>query len=48
MAQVEHLVKHRVGEAFHPRNAVANFTNHTHILLARREFALADLSFNLL
>ena len=48
VAEVEHLVEHRVGQAFDLGHAVADFANDADVLLGRRGFDAGDLRFNFL
>jgi hypothetical protein len=44
----EHLVEHRVGKTFNPRDAICDLTDDTHILLGSRDLRSRDLRFNFL
>jgi hypothetical protein len=48
MAQVKHLVEHRVAETFYASHAVAHFPNDAHVLLSRCGFKACNLGFKFL
>ena len=48
VAEVEHLVEHRVGQAFDLGHAVADFADDADVLFRRRGFGAGDLGFNFL
>lgn len=46
--EVEHLVQHRVGEAFNFGDAVGDFADDADVLLVHRRFHASDLRFDFL
>ena len=48
VAEVEHLVEHRVGEAFDLGHAVADFADDADVLFRRRGLGARDLGFDFL
>ena len=48
VAEIEHLVEHRVGQAFDLGHAVADFADGADVLFGRRGFCARDLGFNFL
>ena len=48
VAEIEHLVEHRVGQAFDLGHAVADFADDADVLLGGRGFDAGDLRFNFL
>ena len=48
VAEIQHLVEHRVGQAFDLRHAVADFADDADVLFGRRGLRTADLRFNFL
>jgi hypothetical protein len=48
VAEVQHLVEHRVGEAFDLGHAVADFADGADVLFGRRGLGARDLGFNFL
>ena len=46
VAEVDHLVEHRVGQAFDLGDAVANLADDADVLLRRRRLRARDLRFN--
>ena len=48
VAEVDHLVEHRVGQAFDLGDAVANLADDAHILFGSRRLRARDLRFNFL
>ena len=48
VAEVEHLVEHRVGEAFDLGHAVADFAHDADVLLGGGRFDARDLRFDFL
>ena len=48
VAEVEHLVEHRVGQAFDLGHAVADFADDADVLLRDRRFDAGDLRFDFL
>ena len=48
VAEIQHLVEHRVGQAFDLGHAVADFADGADVLLRRRGLHAGDLAFNFL
>ena len=48
VAEVDHLVEHRVGQAFDLGDAVADLADDAHVLLRGRRLGARDLSFDFL
>jgi hypothetical protein len=48
VAEVQHLVEHRVGQAFDLGHAVADFADDADVLFGRRGLGARDLGFNFL
>ena len=48
VAEVDHLVEHRVGQAFDLGDAIANLADDADVLLGRRRLRARDLRFNFL
>ncbi len=48
VAEIQHLVEHRVGQALDLGHAVADFADDADVLFCRRGLRAADLRFNFL
>jgi hypothetical protein len=46
--EVQHLVEHRIGQAFHLGDAIADLADDSYILPCRRRLGVRDLGFNFL